>query len=64
VGSMPGISQLFEQSLLTANTVWRKLARPVFRLGRTSACVVPMCPAGAGSGIGFVAIFYLFPDFW
>jgi hypothetical protein len=51
---MPGISEVYEQSLLTANTVWRKLTRPVFRPGRTPNLRGPLVrkiPTAAGSGV-------------
>src|SRR5260370_2283975 len=61
---MPGVSELCEQSLLPANTVWRKLTRPVSGREGLPACVVPLCLAGrTGSGIGFVAIFLCFSGF-
>jgi len=40
---MPGISEPYEQSLLTANIVWRKLTRPVFRPGRAPSWRGPLC---------------------
>jgi hypothetical protein len=51
---MPGISELYEQSLLTANTVWGKLTRPVFRPGRTPSLrglLVRKIPTAVGSGV-------------
>lgn len=51
---MPGISEVYEQSLLTANAVWRKLTRPVFRPGRTPNLRGPLVrkiPTAAGSGV-------------
>jgi hypothetical protein len=51
---MPGISEPYQQSLLTANTVWRKLTRPDFRPGRTPSWRGPLVrkiPTAAGSGV-------------
>jgi hypothetical protein len=61
---MPGISELYEhlraepgrawQSLLTANTVWGKLTRPVFRPGRTPSLRGPLVrkiPTAVGFGV-------------
>jgi hypothetical protein len=51
---MPDISELYEQSMLTATTVWRKLTRPVFRPVRTSGLRGPLVrkiPTAAGSGV-------------
>ena len=51
---MPGVSEVYEQSLLTANTVWRKLTRPVFRPGRTPSLRGPLVrkiPTAAGSSV-------------
>lgn len=51
---MPGVSEVYEQSLLTANTVWRKLTRPVFRPGRTPSLRGPLVrkiPTAAGSRV-------------